>query len=77
MRMRAGDPGTVYCYVFLDGKPVTDCVEADEEGGWVEVYVHGPDGRPFVQRDEIVTERHVGKVAIAFTEAGWADERHR
>jgi hypothetical protein len=73
VRILAGEPGTAHCYVLLDGKLVADCVEADEEGGWLEAYVRGPDGRPYVERDEVAKERRLGKVVVTFTEAGWRE----
>lgn len=44
------DPGYIhdaYNYLaYLDGKPVMECVTADEEQGFVKVIIYGPE--PFV-----------------------------
>ena len=50
--------------VFLDGAEQKDCVEADEENGFVIVYARDKDGRYILEGDEIKTETRYGVVTV-------------
>jgi hypothetical protein len=56
--------------IFLDNAMVSDACVADEEGGYVEVYVRQPGPRFAYKLDEkmenLVTERRFGKVEISW-----------
>lgn len=49
--------------ITLDGVRQTHCTEADEEGGYVERFKL-KDGKPFVEGEEVATERVYGEVRI-------------
>ena len=50
--------------VFLDGAEQKDCIEADEENGFVIVYARDKDGRYILDGDEIQTEIRYGVVTV-------------
>ena len=50
--------------VFLDGAEQKDCVEADEENGFVIVYARDKDGRLIPDGCEIQTETRYGVVTV-------------
>lgn len=49
---------------FLDGVEQKDCVEADEENGFVIVFARDKDGRYILDGDEIQTEIRYGVVTV-------------
>ena len=49
---------------FLDGVEQKDCVEADEENGFVVVYARDKDGRLIPDGCEIQTEIRYGVVSV-------------
>ena len=49
---------------FLDGVEQKDCVEADEENGFVVVYARDKDGRLIPDGCEIQTETRYGVVTV-------------
>ena len=49
---------------FLDGVEQKDCIEADEENGFVIVYARDKDGRYILDGDEIQTEIRYGVVTV-------------
>ncbi len=63
---------SIGCYpqVFLDGQLQPKCLAADEEEGWVEVYVLDAQGRYQLRWDDerrervVCTERRYGRVHI-------------
>lgn len=52
---------------FLDGVEQKDCIEADEENGFVIVYARDKDGRYILDGDEIQTEIRYGVVTVVPT----------
>lgn len=50
--------------ITLNGERVEYCTEADEEAGYVERFKLGKDGKPYIEGEEIATERVEGEVRI-------------
>lgn len=59
MRLTVNDSGFATYRLYLDGKPITHCVEADEEQGYVKRYVLDESGHP---RDD--THTHTAQYEI-------------
>lgn len=70
MRLAADEPLGMFASIYLDGAKVHDCVEADEDEGWVRVLVIGEEGETavFESSAEIgfVTVKLAGRVRITF-----------
>lgn len=60
---------SVIAKAFLDGEMVERCVAASVPGGWVESH-RLRDGRPYVENDEVATERRHGNVRIVVDDVG-------
>ena len=49
---------------FLDGVEQKDCIEADDENGFVIIRQRDKDGRYILEGDEIQTETRYGVVTV-------------
>jgi hypothetical protein len=47
---------------YLNGKRLYNCITADDEEGWCDVYVTDVNGSKIVDGDELKIERLFGKV---------------
>jgi len=65
MRLSIYEDGPCMEYeIYLDGKPITNCTVADEEEGYVMVYVRGKDGTYIETPIGLQEECIEGKVEI-------------
>jgi hypothetical protein len=69
MRVNAEEHGDMY-EVYLDGKKLTSCIEADDIEGWARCFKRGNDGRFILTEDlqEIETEILTGEITIVDTD---------
>lgn len=56
--------------ITLDGKPVREAVEVDDESGYVVVHKRHADGSLVVENDSTVLERLTGDVVITYETGG-------
>ena len=62
----------IYFKAYLNGEFVKNCVAANEEEGWVEIYKTDSDGHVLLNNwRETETEKKFGKVEIKGPEKGF------
>ncbi len=82
MRINIDHPLAAYCQPYLDGELIRNCIEADDEEGWVRCYKKDEDGNLVYRRIEnnvsedsteqyyeFIMETLHGKVELVFNES--------